>query len=264
MAWLRMAGQGLPTAIAVQWTAPYHSEMTGTEPVWFGRDGSALLGQVGRTNWLWVASDGRRATLSDPYFGDMMQNWGIVYLTSRAFLTEVRTGGMMATNSDWRLYRRGEDGSVTVSILKVGGTAYPPTSGTTAILSGRSVTRAVSRLPPDGWFASELDTGSGPTGTVPNRMLTLYKVDGPALETGTARPVLALERGQPMQLRIELASAAPVVVQTSEDLKNWLPWAALLEPGASVFLPVTDTGKARRFFMVQQLDGAAGRGNPWE
>lgn len=250
----RAAAQTLPSAISVQWTAPYHAEMTGTEPVWFGRDGSALLGQLGRTNWLWVAVDGRRATLSDPYLADLMQNWSIIHMTSRALITEVRAGGMMSTNSVWRWYRRGEDGSVSMTVLGMDGTAYPPTSSTTAILSGRSVTRSVSRLPPDGWFAGEVDTGTGPMGPEPNRLLTLYKLDATALEGGAARPALSMEHGEPMRLRIELDSLAPLVVHASEDLKDWLPWAVLLEPGPSVELLVSNSGKGRRYFMAQQMD----------
>lgn len=258
-----LLAQTLPTAISPAWSAPYQSDLTDNQPVWFGRDGSALLGQMGRTNWLWVAADGQRATIADPYLGDPMLTWSIVQLTSRVLLAEVRTGAM-ATNSTWIAYRRSPEGTLTSSILPMAGTAFPPSGAMGTLNAGRSVTRSVSRIPPDGWFASEVETGSGATSTEPNRMLTMYKMDIAALEAGATRPVLAMERGEPLRLKIELESAGPMLVQTSEDLKNWMPWAALMEPGASVVLPVTDTSRARRFFMVQQLDGAAGWRNPWE
>lgn len=256
--------QGATAAITPAWTAPYYSDLTDYQPVWFGRDGSALLGQQGRTNWLWVGVDGQRAMLTDPYFADPMVSWSIVQMTSRVLLAEVRGGGMMSTNADWHLYRRGTDGTVTLSMLSVAGVAFPPGSAAGAFMAGRSVTRSVSRVPPDGWFASEVDTGTPPMGMEPNRLLTLYKLDLAALEGGTGRPVLALERGEPLRLRIESESGGPMLIQASDDLKNWLPWAALIEPGASVVLPVVDATRPRRFFMVEQMDGATGLRNPWE
>ncbi len=258
-----MAAQKASPAMTVAWSAPYQSDLTEFQPVWFGRDGSALLGQPGRTNWLWVAHDGQRATLSAPFFNDPMQSWAIVQLTSRVLLAEVRTGGILSSNATWLVYRRNPDGSTSTSMTAVNGTAFPP-SGAVGGLNGRSVTRGVSRIPPDGWFATEMDTGGGSMSPESNRILTLYKLDTMALEAGGNRPVLAMERGDPIRLRIEVQSGAPLIVYASEDLRTWFPWAALIEPGASAVLPVDGNPRPQRYFKVQQLMTEEGAANPWE
>lgn len=245
-------GQAPSALIKPVWTVPVESSLGMNDPSLFGQDGSALLRQSS-TNWIWVRSDGQRATLTDvlPVMGGY-----ISHLSSQTLILLTADGsGPMSTNTICKIYQRAPDGLVNSTTVVLPGRVVDGLTTHTITIPGYAAP-AVSNRPPNGWLA--MRTEAGFMGPEPRSEITLYRLDPALLGSPVGNPPVSIQSGDPVQIRVEAHPSGPVVIRASEDLKTWTPWATLWEPGTATVLPVSNQGHRRRFFSVEQVGGVPG------